>query len=306
MSHPFLHPSSGMLIERVARAFRGNDAYLVPERNLLFVCGGPVDAAGSSLRKKFLQYAQAELPNFRVFLAEAALQDIFQYNAPDFINLALFEDFIAEFADCILLFPESPGSFAEIGFFAAYDRILKKLLVANNLSYQAADSFINNGPISLINGNSIFRPVIYIDHNRASTDFAPIKDRLGRFPRHNRSRFIFAPYDALGPKERLAIILEIIKLFAPISLIGIQYIVDKIFSNANLDQIKHLVSLTLSVGYIYRVGLAEDHFATTPGSNTLFVLNKVEITRVRLSILDFYRHQFPNIYELEGIVHDDT
>jgi hypothetical protein len=126
VSHPFLHPSSGMLIERVAHAFGSNDAFLVADRNLLFVCGGPVTSACNSLRKEFLRYAQTELPNFRVFLAEAALQDIAQYNAPDFLNLALFEDFVAEFADCILLFPESPGSYAEIGFFSAYEKILNR------------------------------------------------------------------------------------------------------------------------------------------------------------------------------------
>ena len=288
-----------MLVERVAHAFHSGDAFLVADRNLLFVCGGPVTSACDSLRKKFLRYAETELPNFRVFLAEAALQDIFEYNAPDFVNLALFEDFIAEFADCILLFPESPGSYAEIGFFSAYDKILKKLLVANNFAYQAADSFINNGPLSLVNNNSNFRPVIQIVQNTEIVDFTPIRQRLDRFPKHNRSRFVFAPYDELGSKERLAVILEIIKLFAPISLISIQFLVAHIFHSSDIDQIKHLVSLTLSVGYVCRVGLSGEYFSINPGSETLFVMNKTEMTRIRFTILDFYRRQFPDIYQLE-------
>src|ERR1700730_9182401 len=53
--------------------------------------------------------------------------------------------------------PESPFSdssqcgsaLAEIGFFAAHIGTRKKLLVVNRLEVQAAESFINNGPLAL-------------------------------------------------------------------------------------------------------------------------------------------------------------
>ena len=302
MSHPFLHPSSSRLIQRVAHAFNSKDAYFVVDRNLLFVCGGPVDVTGDSIRKKFLQYAHDELPNFRVFLSEYAIQDISQYNAPDFINLVQFEDFLAEFADCILLFPESPGSFAEVGFFSAYDRVLKKLLVANKLSEQVSDSFINNGPLSLVNIHSDFRPVIHIDQKTSVIDFSPIKHRLRRFPKHNRSRFTFAPYDELEPRARLAVILEVVKLFGPISLTSIQYVISRIFNDTNLEQLTHLVSLTLAVGYLRRVGIVGDHFSLTAGTDTFFVLDDAEMKQIRFSVLDFYRRQFPDVYGIEGNV----
>src|SRR5436305_15007714 len=113
----------GTLISRVAHAFSAAGAYLTVDRHLLFVCGGSVHPAHNSLRKKFLAYANAELPNFRVFLAESATRDMFDYHPPHFLNLAHFEEFIAAYSDCIVLFPESQGSLAEIGFFSAYPRI---------------------------------------------------------------------------------------------------------------------------------------------------------------------------------------
>src|SRR5205085_6035908 len=98
-------------------------------RSLLFVCGGPAEPGAHSARRRFLDYAADALPNVRVFLAEAAAKDITDYDEPRFLNLAQFEQFISTFADCVLLFAESAGSLAEIGFFAAHIGILRKLLV---------------------------------------------------------------------------------------------------------------------------------------------------------------------------------
>ena len=120
MSHPLQHPTIRTLIDRVARVFSQEDVYLTVDRHLLFVCGGPVSPSDHSLRIQFLSYAAVSLPNFRVFLAEAAATDIFAFTGPHFLNLVQFEDFIASYSDCIILFPDSPGALAEIGFFAAF------------------------------------------------------------------------------------------------------------------------------------------------------------------------------------------
>jgi hypothetical protein len=301
MSHPFLHPSSGMLLERVARLFRDEAAYLVPDRSLLFVCGGPVGPSVHSVRKQFLDYAATALPNFRIFLAEAAAKDITEYDEPKFLNLAQFEELISTFADCILLFAESAGSLAEIGFFAAHIGTRKKLLVVNRLEVQAAESFINNGPLALINDDSAFKPVIYLDFDHDKLDFSPINQRLLRygFPAKKRQRFVFNTYSELQPRARLGIVLEIIKIFEPISLLGLQYIIKIIFDHPDYDEIRHLVSLALAVGYITRVGEFEDAFSVTEHTETLFVLNQGETERIRWSVLDFYKRNYSHIYSLE-------
>ena len=151
------------------------------------------------------------------------------------------EQFISTFADCILLFAESAGSLAEIGFFAAHIGIRRKLLVVNRLEVQTANSFINNGPLALINDDSAFKPVIYLDFDSGKLDFSPINQRLLRygFPTKKRQRFKFNTYSELRPRERLGIVLEIIKIFDPISLVGLQYIIKVIFEDPIYDEIRH-------------------------------------------------------------------
>jgi hypothetical protein len=299
MSHPFLHPSAGMLIERVARLFENNDAYLVPDRSLLFVCGGPVAPDAHSVRKQFLQYAIGGLPNFRVFLAEAAAKDVIEYDESRFLNIAQFEQFISTFADCIILFAESAGSLAEIGYFSAYSAIRRKLLVVNRIDAQANDSFINNGPLALINEASAFRPVIHIDFDQQEPDFSPIRQRLLRFPAKKRQRFVFNKYSDLQPRERLGIVLEMIKIFEPISFTGLQFTIKAVFVDPDYDEIRHIASLALAVGYIRRVGQFEDAFAVEMKKGTLFSLEEQEAERVRWSVLDFYKRHYPYYYSLE-------
>ena len=238
MSHPLQHPTIRTLIDRVARVFSQEDVYLTVDRHLLFVCGGPVSPSDHSLRIQFLSYAAVSLPNFRVFLAEAAATDIFAFTGPHFLNLVQFEDFIASYSDCIILFPESPGALAEIGFFAASPRICPKLLVANDLVMQAEDSFINNGPLAQVNAQSAFRPVIHLDMTRPPVDFSPIRQRLRRFPSKQRHRFTFSSYDKLSPIARISILLEIVNLFWPISLDGILFVISFIFGNAVLSDLQ--------------------------------------------------------------------
>jgi hypothetical protein len=96
--------------------------------------------------------------------------------------------------------------------------------------------------------------------------------------------------------------LEVVRLFGPISLSGIHYIVTTIFGDANLDELKHILSLTVAVGYIRRVGIMEDNFVLNVGTHTLFVLDSTDVDRLRLSILDFYQRYAPAIYALASIV----
>jgi hypothetical protein len=291
----------GTLISRVAHVFTESGNYLTVDRHLLFVCGGSVQPTHTSLRKQFLAYANTELPNFRVFLAESATKDIFEYHPPHFLNLAQFEEFIAAYSDCIVLFPESHGSLAEIGFFAAYPRIRAKLLVVNDLLLQSVDSFINNGPLALINIDSDFRPVIHLNRKRRPVDFSPIKQRLLRFPSQRRMRFTFASYNELLPVARIGVILEIARIFSPISIDGILFITEAIFGNANYEDMKHIISLTVAVEYLSRVGELSDLFVLHENSKPIFALrNPEEINRLRISVLDFYRQHFPDLYALLG------
>jgi hypothetical protein len=288
------------LIDRVAHVFTHTDAYLTVDRHLLFVCGGSDDG---SLRKQFLTYADTALPSFRVFLAESAAKDIIDFGPPTFLNLSQFEEFIAAYSDCVLLFLESPGAFAEIGLFSHVPSIRDKLLVVNNIVYQTTNSFVNYGPLAEVNATSILRPVIYLDPNTTPVNFLPIQERLLTiFRTKYRRRFAFASYHALLPIARLGIVLFIVQLFSPISIDGIFCLVDSIFGNANAEEITHLISLTVAIGYVRRMGDVGDLFSLDPSAKPLLEFrNKAETGRIRISVIDLYREHFGDLYELLGV-----
>ena len=60
------------------------------------------------------------------------------------------ENILADSVDCIVIFPESPGSFAEIGAFSNNEKLAKKMIVLSNKKYKYDKSFINYGPYRLI------------------------------------------------------------------------------------------------------------------------------------------------------------
>ena len=159
MSDPFSHPSSTKLLGDIKNILNSKDIFQRLDRHLIFVCGGPMSKDPPTMRDQFIQYSFKELQQFRVFLVESATQDLTQYNKPEFFNIADIETLVADISDCIILFPESVGSVAEVGYFANSTKIIKKLMVVNDVKYQN-DSFLNIGILDKINSYSLFKPVI--------------------------------------------------------------------------------------------------------------------------------------------------
>jgi hypothetical protein len=71
---------------------------------------------------------------------------------------------LADSVDIIILIPESPGSFAELGAFANNDKLREKIICIVDKRYQKHKSFINLGPLKLIKKSGKDR-VVYIDTN---------------------------------------------------------------------------------------------------------------------------------------------
>ncbi|KAB7739266.1 hypothetical protein F2P47_12555 [Parvibaculum sedimenti] len=174
MSHPFTQTSSKELLKRVAQQFTNGNTFVQRNSHIVFVCGG---SAAKDMRPRFLSYATEELPHLRTFLAEVAQKDYITHPEPAFHNIAEFEDIIGEVSDCVVLFPESPGSYAELGYFAKNEELRKKLLVVNRTDLQGQDSFIALGPIELIDRHSNFRPAIQLQYKK-KPQFHLIKERI--------------------------------------------------------------------------------------------------------------------------------
>ena len=61
-------------------------------------------------------------------------------------DLCLHEIHLADKADAIIIIPDSPGSFAELGLFALEDEICAKTLVLFDKSHKKRNTFLAQGP----------------------------------------------------------------------------------------------------------------------------------------------------------------
>ena len=84
------------------------------------------------------------------------IEDIREYFDKDspYKELFTFEGPIAQLSDLVLLFSESPGSFAELGVFASNKDIADKTLVVIQQKYLSKESFIAKGPIAYLSSVS--------------------------------------------------------------------------------------------------------------------------------------------------------
>src|SRR5262249_3851407 len=148
--------------EEISEVFRTKPVFRRGPPHVLFVCGGPVSGATASMRGEFINWAKTGLPDFAVLLAEDAFREASFAGPPRFINLARFEKLVADISDCIIIFPESAGSYAEVGYFAAIEEVRTKVLVVNDRKFEAVDSFVSLGPVSTINVDSYLQPALHV------------------------------------------------------------------------------------------------------------------------------------------------
>ncbi len=134
MDSQFGHPASEPLLAGVANLFKKNKIFSSQDRHIIFVCGG---SNRKSMRVRFMKYARAEISDMRMFLAESAAKDLLTHGEPAPLDVADFEDLIADISDCVLIFPESPGSIAEVAYFCRSEKICNKILVVSKTSLQA-------------------------------------------------------------------------------------------------------------------------------------------------------------------------
>src|SRR5580700_3595393 len=118
---------------------------------IVFVCGGTNSNGKTALRHQFLDAIEKSPRPIVPVLAENS----FPHQLIE-RNLQRFEEFLATAANCVLIFVESAGSFAETGLFAALPSIVKKTFVINTRKEANAKSFLNLGPIKLIRKSSDF------------------------------------------------------------------------------------------------------------------------------------------------------
>ena len=287
------------LLADIRRVFEKGRIYLRGDKVVFFVCGGPVDVVRDgegSHRKNFLKWAARELPDFVCILAEDALSLNFVGESREFVNLSQFENVIASVSDGVVIFPESPGSHAEIGFFSNSPRVSKKTLVANLDSYHTHESFLNLGPIDSIYRKTFLKPV-HLKQSDGAIDFEPLGDRLrDQFPRiGERERLPYKKFGNLTFKERLCVTFEIIRLLQPVDLSTLRHVIAECFAaHPNKKEIKHLLRILTAAGYAERIK-EEDYFRAIPGV-ILAEIEHIEYETVLARVKQHYSKYFPEAF----------
>jgi hypothetical protein len=163
--------------DEVVSLLQTKTIFLSKTKRIVFLCGGPLTPEAQSLRKRFCHWARTNMSGFTLVLAEDAIRTHITLGSRKRLDLNVFEKFIADISDCTLIFPESAGSYAELGFFSA-KAADHKVLVVNDMAYQTVDSFIALGPLSSIDVASNLAPTIWITQQNAETDFVHVKQRI--------------------------------------------------------------------------------------------------------------------------------
>ena len=128
-------------------------------------------------------------------------------------DLLTFERDACHLARAIILFPESPGSLAELGALAVDDSIVDRLLVvvqSRFLEPSCRESFLNLGPLKRVEVRQ-HRCVIHAETTRtlANDDFDTIIEFIdARLPKSRNSEKL----DVGNPKHRLLLIADLVDL----------------------------------------------------------------------------------------------
>lgn len=170
-----------------------DDAHVERRRRVVFVCGGKIEPGVKNDRTFFLEWAKRHVSDQALCLLSEDAYRVTKIRSTKFINLSEFEKVLALVSDCVLVFPESAGSYSELGIFATVDQIRNKTLIANRSEHLVHDSFLLQGPIHTINIKSNFQPGVIFDPTSSASPSFPdliwtrIKDRTEDYQDRKRT-----------------------------------------------------------------------------------------------------------------------
>lgn len=131
----------------------------------IFLCGA--DKNNSKTGRSKMDFILSKYARHEILYPEDLFDDLLAGQGK--YSLLSLENILADSVDVILLFPESPGSFAELGAFSNNERLAKKLICISQKKYKSEKSFINYGPYRLIR-NSKSGKVLHINYAELSEE----------------------------------------------------------------------------------------------------------------------------------------
>lgn len=189
---------------------------LIDSPRHIVVCGGEISVQSGreyvSARNRFLTVTAASYSSLSrdVLLPE----EIKEWNHDAvYGDLLDFEMDLAHLTSAILLFPESPGSIAELGSFSCIPSLAEKLLLVIKAGHYLDKSFIALGPIRHIE-NLYSRDNILTFNYLTNQDFDPaIPDLVEAIQAHRKKQPRTEAFSSQSTKHALLLIADLVELF---------------------------------------------------------------------------------------------
>lgn len=115
-------------------------------RTTVFLVGASLENS-KSMRSRLMNNLNRNR-QIKVYFPEQLFDEEIYSSKNDLLSL---ENLLAESVDHVILCVESPGSFTELGAFVNHDKLRSRLIVVMDENKRKAKSFINQGPIKLMN-----------------------------------------------------------------------------------------------------------------------------------------------------------
>jgi hypothetical protein len=260
-------------------------------KTTIFLCGADINQK-DKIRYKIAEALKAWSFSFQydIIYPEDLFEELlYSSRAKDLLSL---ENLLAESVDAIVLIPESPGSFAELGAFANDEKLRNKLVCIIERKYKKDKSFINQGPLKLVK-KANKSALVYIDPNHIQEAIFDLNASIRKVKKHStkvNDRITFLQVDTyLMP---VIFLLEPVRKETLINIVG----------NATLDEANSFPATTAALTVLTNkrhIELTSDGYKLTPlGINNFLAFRKtssriktqretIALDELRLEIFNF-------------------
>ena len=156
-----MEPARQKVIGELASFFNQKGAIYYNLPPMVFLCGKAITES-SSARRLLLEIIREKPLGIVPVIADEIWKGVNKAIENDALKM---EEYIGNLCHAIVLFPESPGSIAELGAFSVLPTLNKKTLALKSSQYLEDNSFINHGPYQWLKRESHFQ-----NHDRHEWD----------------------------------------------------------------------------------------------------------------------------------------
>lgn len=260
----------------------------------IFLCGAAITDT-STIRHKLKEALSDWWNSYKydlVFPEDIFDELLYSRKGKDLLSL---ENLLADNIDTILIIPESPGSFAELGAFANVAKLREKIVCILDEKYKKNKSFINQGPIKLIKKTNK-HGVVYIDPKNLGKYIKNIHAAINQVRKDGEPKTLSKKINLLQLDNFL---LPLIYLLEPISEETIINCLEAVTEDkVNLVQIAMTVINILTKKKYLELNPKGYYILTSVGKKSYFDLKKISArikTQDEIIALDNLRLEILNL-----------